>query len=73
MQVTFAVNSMTGDTECIIITGTPDSVTEGNEFIRASIRTDTAFAVNGTVNGDTAFLDINITDNDAGTYMYMYM
>ena len=72
MQVVFAVGAMIDDTMPVTITGVSDPVTEGNEFIVASfVFNPTVYVVNGAANGDTAFLDIKITDNDAGTYVGM--
>ena len=63
---------MIDDTMPIIITGVLDGNVEGNEFIVASfVSNPTVYVVNGAANGDTEFLDIQITDNDAGTYVGM--
>ena len=66
-EVTFNVGATTGDTLDVTITGIPDTDTEGNEFITASIISNAAYEINGAANGDTEFLDLKITDNDAGT------
>ena len=59
---------MIGDMISITITGVPDGDVEGNEFIVASfVSNPTVYVVNGAASGDTEFLDIKITDNDAGT------
>ena len=67
-QVVFAVGAMIDDTMPIDITGQSDGDVEGNEFIVASfVSNPTVYVVNGAASGDTEFLDIKITDNDAGT------
>ena len=68
MEVVFPVGAMTDATMPVIITGVPDMGVEGNEFIVASfVSNPTLYVVNGAANGATEFLDIKITDNDAGT------
>ena len=58
---------MIGDTMPVTIAGQMDGIVEGNEFIVASFEFNpTVYVVNGAGNGNTAFLDIKITDNDAG-------
>ena len=68
--VTFPMNSQI-DTELpITITGVSDTEVEGSEFIGASIQANAAYNVNGDANGDTTFLDLKITDGDAGRYRF---
>ena len=55
-----------GDTLPVTITGIPDSEIEGSEFITANIISNAAYVINGAANGDTEFVHIKITDNDAG-------
>ena len=55
------------DTMPVNITGQSDNEVEGDEFLVASFESNPLYMANGAANGNTEFLDIKITDNDAGT------
>ena len=76
-SVTFLSTAVENEMQCATATGVPDTMPEGTEVLGVSIIDDSAILPEYVVNGDgtmfTAFVNLNVLDDDGKSYVcYMH-